>query len=99
MIHEFESIIEFQLEWKNKTIEYAKSVNAFVEKGLKKGWDNAGPAPSNIEREHLVPYLLKAIKNANQTGKLRQLRSDWPLAHEPLVTLLEKTLLTSRWFC
>lgn len=90
MIHIFKSKIKLQDEWKNKTIDYAKSINTFINKGLQDGWDNAGPEPEDNKREKLVPYLLKAIRKANEDKEFTQLREDWPLAHSPLIPELDK---------
>ena len=90
MIHIFKSKERIQNEWKSKTIDYAKSINAFIKKGLQDGWDNAGPEPEDNNREKLVPYLLKAIRKANQEKDFTQLRDNWPLAHSPLIPELDK---------
>lgn len=86
----FKSKEQLQAEWKTKTIEYAQAINAFVEKGLQDGWENAGPEPKDQGREELVPYLMEAIRKANEDKDLARLREDWPLAHSPLIPLLEK---------
>lgn len=79
-----------QHEWKSKTITYATSINSFVKKGLTEGWENAGPEPEAIDRSDLVNPLLDAIRTANETGNFSDLRSNWPLAHDPLVPILEE---------
>lgn len=91
MLSIFRSKKYFQEQWKTKTLEYAKAVNVFVEKGLKDGWDNAGSEPKDNGREELVPHLIKAIKLANDSKELQSLRDDWPLAHSPLIPILEKS--------
>ena len=40
-----------QEEWHAKTLEYVTAVNAFVEKGLREGWENAGE--EQIGRAHV----------------------------------------------
>ncbi len=79
-----------QKEWKEQTIRYAKAINKFVEVGLKDGWENAGEEPEAQGREEFVPALLDAIRAANQSGELDGLRDDWPIAHTPLISELEK---------
>lgn len=90
MISLFKSKKDIQKEWKTKTIEFASSVNSFVERGLRNDWDNAGPEPEDNDREKLVPKLIKEIRKANQEGDLSKLREDWPLAHSPLIPELEE---------
>jgi len=81
---------DIQVEWKQKTIKYAKSVNRFVEKGLSLGWENAGTEPKDPNIEKLVPHLIKAIRKANKSGNFERLRFEWPLAHSPLIPILNK---------
>lgn len=89
----FTNINKYQEKWKTETIDYAQKINAFVEKGLRDGWDNAGKEPEGTNREALVPHLLKAIKKANKNinndGSLSELREKWPLAHAPLIPQLD----------
>ncbi len=90
MISMLKSKNDMQKTWKEKTIEYASAINLYVKKGQKQGWENAGPEPKDNGRENLVPYLLKAIRAANEDGNLNKLREEWPLAHSPLIPELEK---------
>lgn len=78
-----------QEEWRQKTLHYVASINAYVAKGLAEGWENAGEEPSDPGREHLVEDLLAAIREANATGQTDSLRELWPPAHAPLIGLLE----------
>lgn len=79
-----------QLEWQRKTLEYVQSVNAFVDRGLKDGWKNAGEEPKDPGRDHLVGDAIAAIREANRNGQLDSLRELWPPAHEPLIPLLKE---------
>ena len=79
-----------QQEWRQKTLQYVESVNAFVAKGLAEGWENAGDEPSDSGREELVPELLAAIRKENAKGNTDSLRKRWPPAHAPLISLLEE---------
>lgn len=79
-----------QEKWKEETITYAKAINNFIEVGLRDGWDKAGEEPSSEGREKIVPELMEAIRSANQSNTLDALRDEWPLAHAPLIDLLEK---------
>lgn len=90
MVSLFKSKKALQEEWKNKTIDYAKKVNAFVARGLRDGWENVGPEPEDMGREKLVPYLIEAIRKANNDKKYAELRDQWPLAHGPLIPFLGK---------
>lgn len=80
---------EQQKEWKEKTLAYAKAFNEYLSKGVKEGWENAGEEPSAAGREHLVPYLLTALREANRLGKTNEFREYWPPAHEPFNFLFD----------
>lgn len=86
----FTSKKNLQKEWKSKTIDYAQAINAFVEKGMTEGWEKAGKEPQEPSREKCVKALLQAIREANIKGEFETLREDWPLAHAPLIPLLEE---------
>jgi len=79
-----------QEEWRSKTFEYVDSVNSFVARGLRDGWENAGEEPKDPGRDHLVGDVIAAIREANRSGQLDSLRELWPPAHEPLIPLLEE---------
>ena len=78
-------------EWRRKTLAYTDAVNAFVEKGTRDGWENAGKEPDASGREHLVDTLLKALKKNQTTASFKSLRDQWPPAHAPLVSKLSET--------
>ncbi len=88
MISIFKSRKNIQCEWKKKTIEYARSVNAYVENGKNKGWENAGKEPKDNGRDKLVPRFLDALRAANLDGEVEGFRKDWPLAHSPFYSIL-----------
>ena len=79
-----------QEEWRRKTLQYVESVNAFVEKGLRDGWENAGTEPEDLGREHLAQDVVSAIREANATRRIESLRELWPPAHAPLIALLKE---------
>ncbi|MCO7187744.1 MULTISPECIES: hypothetical protein [unclassified Pseudoalteromonas] len=89
MINIFRTKKSAQKEWKVKTLDFAKKVNLYVEKGLKHGWEEAGSVPEDNGREKLVSYLLKEIREANTNGDITKLRENWPLAHSPMIPELE----------
>ena len=75
-----------QEEWRRKTFEYAENVNAFVEKGLRDGWDSVGEEPNSSGRDHLVSDLLKALKRNAKQDPTKSISEFWPPAHAPLVS-------------
>ena len=89
MIFKFSSRKKQQQEWKHKTIEYAQQLNEFISKGIESNWENVGDEPKDNGREKLVDTLLKEIRKANESGELAELRDNWPLAHSPLISILE----------
>ncbi|EKU99859.1 hypothetical protein Lepto7375DRAFT_1940 [Leptolyngbya sp. PCC 7375] len=79
-----------QAEWRTKTLQYVAAINAFVEVGLRDGWDQAGEEPEVPDREHLANAAIDAVRQANQTGNLVRLREQWPPAHQPFIHLLQE---------
>lgn len=77
-----------QQEWKRKTLEYVGSINAFVERGLRDGWEDVGLEPADPGRDHLADSALDAVRTANEKGRLHQLRASWPPANEPFICVL-----------
>lgn len=71
-------------------LNYAKRVNAFVERGLREGWDKAGDEPKDPELDDLAQAAIAAVRQANASGEFDALREQWPPAHAPLIPLLEK---------
>lgn len=81
---------EGQREWAEKIVEYAHSINAFVDRGLNGGWDLAGTEPSHPDVEHLAEMALDAVRLANAQGDTNKLREFWPPAHRPFISRLEE---------
>ncbi|UTW45102.1 hypothetical protein KFE80_12135 [bacterium SCSIO 12696] len=79
-----------QEEWRQKTLSYVESINAYIKKGNSEGWENTGPQPEDSGREHLIGSVIAAIRHANDDGDFRSLRESWPLAHVPFIPILEK---------
>jgi hypothetical protein len=79
-----------QEEWNRKTLEYVAAINAFVEIGLRDGWDNAGVEPTDPGLDHLAEDAISSVRQANADGQLIQLREFWPPTHAPLIKLLEE---------
>lgn len=81
----------FQKEWKQKTLSYVQTINAFVEKGHRKNWENVGDEPKDPGREHLAEAAMSAVRQANADGSFKTtLRDLWPPAHAPLIPILEE---------
>ncbi|MEP3479086.1 MAG: WD40 repeat domain-containing protein [Fuerstiella sp.] len=78
-----------QEEWKTKTLQYVSDINGFVERGIRDGWDDVGVQPKDPGLEHLADAAMAAVRRANKNGTFDELRSDWPVAHAPLIHLLE----------
>jgi len=75
-----------QAEWQRKTNEYARAINAYIEKGMLEGWDNVGEQPKSSGREHLIADLHKALKHNNELNNTKSISHLWPPAHAPLVS-------------
>lgn len=82
-----------QQQWKNQVLGYAEAINAFVERGLRDGWDNVGEEPQMAPTEHLLGPLRQALQAINAPGtsaaEREAFRADWPPAHLPLIPLLD----------
>ena len=62
------------VEWRDKVLAYAASINAFVARGLSIGWEAAGPQPPEPDLAHLVPNLLEALRESNRHRTFDALR-------------------------
>jgi hypothetical protein len=76
--------------WNERIVAYAKAVNAFVEAGRSKGWENVGNEPDGPDVAHLVDAAIDAVRLANKQGDTSELRDNWPPAHQPLIPHLEQ---------
>ena len=78
-----------QEEWRRKTYEHSAAINEYVARGLKLGWDRAGKQPEPPVLTHLTETALAAIRLANQTGDLENLRRDWPPSYDGVHPVLD----------
>ncbi len=79
-----------QQQWHKQVLAYAAAINAYVANGLAKGWKKAGKEPAVPDYTALLPQALAAVREANRTGRIEEMRALWPPAHEALAPLLEK---------
>ena len=80
-----------QQEWRRKTLDYVRAINAYVADAHAKGGEDVGPWPEDPGREHLAEHALAAVRRANAAGgDFAGLRDRWPPAHRPLIPLLEE---------
>lgn len=81
---------ELSKEWRRLSLQYVGSINAYVERGRVKGWDNAGPQPED-HRQHLANDVLEAVKRANRKGDAgAPLREKFPPAWEPFLPIIRE---------
>jgi hypothetical protein len=80
-------------EWSEVVVGYATAINAFVERGMRLGWDKAGDEPFDDRGEALAPGVVDVVREANAAGQWRALRERFPPAHAPLVPFLERQAL------
>jgi len=71
-----------QQAWKQKTLNYVTHINAFVETGLRDGWDNVGKEPQQPDLKAYVNNVLVELRK-NQTIQDPDFREHWPPAHAP----------------
>ncbi len=75
--------------WREKSRRYVAAVNAYVERGLREGWDKAGSEPED-DRANLAPRVLAAVRAANKSGNTASLRQKFPPAYEPFLTIINE---------
>jgi hypothetical protein len=73
--------------WREASRRYVSAINAHVERGLREGWERAGPKPQD-DREHLAADVLAAVRRANASGDTASLREKFPPAWEPFLPIL-----------
>jgi len=79
-----------QQQWRAQVHAYAEAINAYAARGLKAGWKKAGKQPPEPDCASLAPLALAAVRDANRTGQLDDLKALWPPAHGPFVALLKE---------
>jgi len=79
-----------QKVWNERIAAYAQAVNAYVDAGQTQGWENAGNEPKHPDVAHLVDAAVDAVRQANKSGNVENLRKEWFPTHQPLIPLLEQ---------
>ncbi|WP_225037210.1 hypothetical protein [Winogradskyella sp. SM1960] len=77
-------------EWNRQGRKYATDVNAMVEFGETKGWENWKGEEPKDDRGHLGEAIFQGLKAANENNTVTQFREDFPPAHTPLVELMKE---------
>jgi hypothetical protein len=75
--------------WREASHRYVTAVNAYVERGLRDGWEKAGPEPQD-DRADLAAEVLAIVRAANARGNTGFLRERFPPAWEPFSPIIEK---------
>ena len=65
---------DIQAQWCSKTYEYAAALNAFVERGLREGWENAGDEPKDTGLEQFASAVIDAVREANRLGDIENIK-------------------------
>lgn len=76
-------------EWTRATLDYVSAINAFVARGMRDGWDAAGPEPGDARTPELARRVVDVVREANATGEWRELRGRFPVAHRPFASFLD----------
>jgi hypothetical protein len=76
--------------WRHAVCDYAARINAYVEEGDRESWKKSRPEPQHEDLSDLLPEWLEGLRNANANGEVAAFRAAWPLAHLPLLPLIEK---------
>lgn len=75
--------------WQREGLAYAKAVNAFVERGMAKGWDKVGKEPVDT-RADMAYKVLRVVRAANQQGQVARLRELFAPFREPFLKRLQE---------
>lgn len=77
-------------EWRDATCQYASNVNAYVDVGLRDGWEAAGDPPQPPDLKAVAPIALAAVRKANRRGQYAEFRELWPPNHEAFSAILDR---------
>lgn len=77
-------------EWNQQGRKYASDVNAMVEFGETKGWENWKGEEPKDDRGNLAEAVFQELKAANENNTVTQFRADFPPAHTPLIELMKE---------
>jgi len=80
---------ELSKRWRKESLEYVAATNEHVRRGMQTGWDQAGQPPQE-KRQLLARRVIDAVREANKTGELADLRERFPPAHSPFIDMLEE---------
>ncbi len=79
---------ELSKAWRKRSLRYVEAMNRFIAQALREGLEHAGRPPRDA-RWNLAAPVLAAVRQANATGDLAELRRRFPPAHAPFVRLIE----------
>lgn len=79
-----------QEEWNLKGERFAREVNEMVEFGETNGWENWKGKEPQDKRDHLAEEVIRKLKQANIEKNVERFRDDFPPAHTPIISFLEK---------
>ncbi|GED15300.1 WD40 repeat domain-containing protein [Aneurinibacillus migulanus] len=75
--------------WRDEGKQYATAINAFVEKGMRDGWDSVEAEPQET-RIDMAQEVLKVVRQANESGEITALRKYFPPSYGPLIELIRE---------
>lgn len=75
--------------WCEEGYEYVAGINEYVRKGMTLGWDKVGEPPEDT-RSGLAEQVIEFVRQANETGDIKNLRQKFPPDHAPLLDLIEE---------
>jgi len=80
---------ELSALWRERSLEYVAAISECVLRGMRNGEDQAGEPPRET-RQPLAGRVIDAVREANKTGELADLRKKFPPAHNPFIELLKE---------
>jgi hypothetical protein len=81
---------ELSRRWREESLRYSSSVNDFVRRGLRDGWENVEGTEPQDTRQSMAEAVLDAVRRANEAGNTDDLNERFPRAHGPFIEMLKE---------
>ncbi|MBL7919461.1 MAG: WD40 repeat domain-containing protein [Bacteroidia bacterium] len=81
---------DIQEEWNKEGERYASEVLEMQKFGETHGWENWKGKEPEDKRDHLAEEIIHLLKKANNENKIEEFRRNFPPAHSPLISIIEK---------
>jgi hypothetical protein len=82
--------MSFLKEWNEKGTHFAQQINEMVAYAAKHGWDKVERKEISDQREHLVPDVLAALRQANKNNTVTAFRESCPPSFAPFIGFVDE---------